>query len=475
MGQTSSTTTGGAKEGAPTPVRPTFASRSSSSSTTTVRGASHSPSSAASSASTGSSKRRKSIELPDLDPKLAFTASPPATAAQLPDSPSRWPSKRTSALSGRKGPPPSASKSGATVSLASIQASPQPPVSPSLSLAPALPQVLPRINTTTAEAGSTTSLSTSGSVPSSLDHAGDVSGGSEAVAIPPPNATAALSPTSPTETETRNALAMLIPSPIGINAMSPISALEPPNQTIIAPLLPEAIGPLPLGAGATPNTALIRGAPVSATLPGQLATPASPTPGDKSQSPPPLSAPQFPVVAAAEAANVALPVALPASAFPLPAAEPETVIADAPRLPAAAPLAPISVMTAGVPDSETTAAADAVKAAIVDPMNAGDSAVPTLITWRPGEGEGGEGGHPTQVFVTGTFANNWATKIEMRPQGATQPSGEPGTASETDNLGFSALVALPPGPTQLKFIVDKQWTTSRHLPSATDRDGNLVR
>jgi hypothetical protein len=35
-------------------------------------------------------------------------------------------------------------------------------------------------------------------------------------------------------------------------------------------------------------------------------------------------------------------------------------------------------------------------------------------------------------------------------------------------------VKLPPGPHSLKFIVDKQWKTSKYLPSATDADGNLI-
>lgn len=39
---------------------------------------------------------------------------------------------------------------------------------------------------------------------------------------------------------------------------------------------------------------------------------------------------------------------------------------------------------------------------------------------------------------------------------------------------FTALVKLPPGPHSLKFIVDKQWKTSKYLPSATDADGNLI-
>jgi hypothetical protein len=39
---------------------------------------------------------------------------------------------------------------------------------------------------------------------------------------------------------------------------------------------------------------------------------------------------------------------------------------------------------------------------------------------------------------------------------------------------FTALVNLPPGPHSLKFIIDKQWKTSKYLPSATDADGNLI-
>lgn len=42
------------------------------------------------------------------------------------------------------------------------------------------------------------------------------------------------------------------------------------------------------------------------------------------------------------------------------------------------------------------------------------------------------------------------------------------------NPDFTALVKLPPGPHSLKFIVDKQWKTSKYLPSATDADGNLI-
>lgn len=33
---------------------------------------------------------------------------------------------------------------------------------------------------------------------------------------------------------------------------------------------------------------------------------------------------------------------------------------------------------------------------------------------------------------------------------------------------------MTPGQHQLKFIVDKEWKTSRNLPSATDNEGNLI-
>lgn len=39
---------------------------------------------------------------------------------------------------------------------------------------------------------------------------------------------------------------------------------------------------------------------------------------------------------------------------------------------------------------------------------------------------------------------------------------------------FSALISLPPGPHRLKFIVDREWKASKHLPVATDADGNLI-
>lgn len=39
---------------------------------------------------------------------------------------------------------------------------------------------------------------------------------------------------------------------------------------------------------------------------------------------------------------------------------------------------------------------------------------------------------------------------------------------------FSALISLPPGNHRLKFIVDREWKASKHLPVATDADGNLI-
>ncbi|GAA96131.1 hypothetical protein E5Q_02792 [Mixia osmundae IAM 14324] len=139
------------------------------------------------------------------------------------------------------------------------------------------------------------------------------------------------------------------------------------------------------------------------------------------------------------------------------------------------PILPPNVMTAAAPIAALTnlanpAAAEAVKNATVD-LGAGPEGVPTLLTWRPGNRIGGEGGPdgtgegaskkgPERVYVTGTFANRWQTKIEL--------------SKKSNATDFSALISLPPGPHRLKFIVDKQWKTSKNLPSATDQDGNLI-
>lgn len=80
----------------------------------------------------------------------------------------------------------------------------------------------------------------------------------------------------------------------------------------------------------------------------------------------------------------------------------------------------------------------------------------TLLTsvnlmWR------GRGKH---VYVTGTFADEWQSKIPLRQLRPHTP--------------FLCTVYLPPGTHRLKFIVDDRWRVSPDLDTATDGDGTLV-
>ncbi|KAK0541447.1 galactose metabolism- protein [Tilletia horrida] len=88
-----------------------------------------------------------------------------------------------------------------------------------------------------------------------------------------------------------------------------------------------------------------------------------------------------------------------------------------------------------------------------------DQAVPfmaILLTWRGG-------GH--NVSVTGTFANEWRSRIPL----ARNPTG-----SRKDRNEFSCLLHLPPGTHRLKFLVDDRWRVSPDLSTATDGEGMLV-
>ncbi|SAM59785.1 related to SIP2-subunit of the Snf1 serine/threonine protein kinase complex [Ustilago bromivora] len=75
--------------------------------------------------------------------------------------------------------------------------------------------------------------------------------------------------------------------------------------------------------------------------------------------------------------------------------------------------------------------------------------MPIVLTWRA---DGRE------VFVTGTFANEWRSKILLHKV----------------KRDHTCVLHLPPGTHRLKFIVDGRWRVSRDLPTATDGDGNLV-
>lgn len=87
-------------------------------------------------------------------------------------------------------------------------------------------------------------------------------------------------------------------------------------------------------------------------------------------------------------------------------------------LPAAAPIAALTAELAQDPKAQ-----EAVKNATVD-LGAGSDGVATLLTWKAEEETTGASGLdgtgtllskvPSQVFVTGTFAKGWSTKIELR-------------------------------------------------------------
>jgi 5'-AMP-activated protein kinase, regulatory beta subunit len=75
------------------------------------------------------------------------------------------------------------------------------------------------------------------------------------------------------------------------------------------------------------------------------------------------------------------------------------------------------------------------------------SIVPTIFTWT-------FGGHA--VSVTGAW-DNWADKVPLARSGAEH----------------SAVISLPVGSFQYKFIVDGNWKHSPSLPTETDQHGNL--
>ncbi|GAA5834280.1 hypothetical protein JCM11251_000591 [Rhodosporidiobolus azoricus] len=193
--------------------------------------------------------------------------------------------------------------------------------------------------------------------------------------------------------------------------------------------------------------------------------------------PPHTASPSPPSTAPAE---TVLAPCVPAAALPLSAehipsgtsviASPASSRGHTPVVPSPAVLLPPAVFNAPVAaipipllSVPSPAVAQSLVAAAVD-LGAGEQGVPTLIKWKNEDGQvpaqgGKEARGPREVFVTGTFAKGWKVKIELR---------------KTDSSDFSALISLPPGPHRLKFIVDNEWKASKHLPVATDADGNLI-
>ncbi|WFD01099.1 hypothetical protein MYAM1_003860 [Malassezia yamatoensis] len=69
-------------------------------------------------------------------------------------------------------------------------------------------------------------------------------------------------------------------------------------------------------------------------------------------------------------------------------------------------------------------------------------------------------GKGRKVYVTGTFADEWRSKVALRQL--------------RPNTPFLCTLYLPPGTHRLKFIVDDRWRISNELNTASDGEGTLV-
>jgi hypothetical protein len=177
--------------------------------------------------------------------------------------------------------------------------------------------------------------------------------------------------------------------PVSVSGIVPPS--DPPEETIVAPSIPSSIlfPPANLGSNLAPNT------PPNNIL---------------SLSPPPVSAIN-------------------------PSLVPSSTLQPLASLPAAAP---ISALTSLPVDAATT---EAVKAATVD-LGGGSDGVPTLLTWKTNEEAQIESGPPKNVYVTGTFANSWKTKIQLRKKSCVLYHLEFGRGEER-TLTLASVVRLP--------------------------------
>lgn len=140
----------------------------------------------------------------------------------------------------------------------------------------------------------------------------------------------------------------------------------PPTDTVLAPEIPS--DSLPISEADIPSGTSVLGSPVASPLPGATPTGVVPSPA----------------------------VLLPPKLFNVPVA--------------AIPIPLLSVPSATIAQSLLAAAVD---------LGAGADGVPTLIKWKDEDGqtkasEGRPATGPKEVFVTGTFAKGWKTKIELR-------------------------------------------------------------
>lgn len=105
----------------------------------------------------------------------------------------------------------------------------------------------------------------------------------------------------------------------------------------------------------------------------------------------------------------------------------------------------LGLSAAAVPDAKQDAVSSATHPTPNVPLT------PVNLIWR---------GRGKRVYVTGTFADEWQSKIPLRQLRPQTP--------------FLGTVYLPPGTHRLKFIVDDRWRVSSDMDTATDGDGTLV-
>lgn len=162
-------------------------------------------------------------------------------------------------------------------------------------------------------------------------------------------------------------------APISSNHLLPPHTSPPfastsvaPVETVLAPPVP--VDSLPISEADIPSGTAVLGSPVASPAPGATPTGVVPSPA----------------------------VLLPPRLFNAPVA--------------AIPIPLLSVPSATIAASLLAAAVD---------LGAGADGVPTLIKWKDEDGQTrASGGRPAtgpkEVFVTGTFAKGWKTKIELR-------------------------------------------------------------
>lgn len=259
---------------------------------------------------------------------------------------------------------------------------------------------------------------------------------------------------------------LFAPAPVSPGGLGPESLLPPhtsapfpprsaPVDTVLAPIVP--LDALPLPEASIPSGTGVIVSPADTPHPSAAVTPAASSSSAEGLAPLPGTGPAAPMSPEKAAVTNAAREAH-AAQIARDGGSPPQSLTPSVLLPSNLLNAPVAAVPIPLPSVPSPSIARNLMAAAVD-VGAGAEGVPTLIKWKDEDGQGSK--PPKEVFVTGTFARGWKTKIALR-------------RTRRGSSDFSALIALPPGPHRLKFIVDNEWRASKHLPSATDADGNLI-